>query len=200
MARYRNASRALPIIFVFIIIVIAVVAMIALTRAVFFSGSSKTAKVDTSEQSLLDVSDGHSVSMTVRGPIVADEAFHSYTIDVSPSSRELTTYSGYEDTIVDQSSLPNNDAAYTQFVFALDKANLVKGTDDQSDIRGICASGRVYQFTIYNGGSPVKSLWTSTCSGSRGTLKANVGQLSTLFLNQIPNATDMTRRVGFNNI
>lgn len=88
--------------------------------------------------------------------------------------------------------LPNNTAAYTQFVNALDKANLVVGTpfpDEQNSVAGICATGNVYEFSLLSAGQAEETLWTSTCGGSPGSLKANTNQLSQLFLNQIPSGS-----------
>jgi hypothetical protein len=200
MANLRS-SRAVPVILVIAIIVIAIIALVSLSRAVFFSGSksASTSDVDVSRNALLNTSDGHSVSMTVRGPIVADESFHSYKIDISPAARTITTYTGYLDTVVDQKTLPNNVSAYEEFVFALDKANLTKGeqlTGDDNDTRGICATGDVYDYAILDGATSVKDLWTSTCSGSKGSLKGNVSQLTNLFVKQIPGSDDLIRAVG----
>jgi len=197
MANFRT-SRIIPVALVVLIIVIAVAALVSLARVVFFSGSSTPAATDTSRTSLLDTSATHSVSMTVRGPIVADEQFHSYKIDISPNARQLKTYTGYLDTVVDSSSLTNNVASYEQFVYALDKANLAKGTEltgDKDDTRGVCATGDVYEFTILNNGSSVKHLWTSTCSGSQGSLDASVNQLTELFTNQIPTASKLISKI-----
>ncbi|MFY9228303.1 MAG: hypothetical protein WAO28_03180 [Candidatus Microsaccharimonas sp.] len=199
MARYRT-SRILPVALVIIVIIIAIAALVSLARIVFFSSTSTTpATVDTSKEALLDTSVGRSVSMTVRGPIVADEEFQSYQIDISNNVREIKTYKGYLDTVVDSVALSNNVAAYEQFVYALDKANLAKGVElsgDRNDIRGICATGRLYEFTILNNKQPVKRLWTSTCKGSAGSLNANVSQLTSLFVNQIPDAEKLIDRVN----
>lgn len=199
MAHYRT-SRILPVALVIIIIIIAIAALVSLARIVFFSGTSTTpAAVDTSRAALLDTSVGRSVSMMVRGPIVADEEFQSYQIDISNNVREIKTYKGYLDTVVDNIALSNNVAAYEQFVYALDKANLAKGVElsgDRNDIRGICATGRLYEFTILNNKQPVKRLWTSTCKGSVGSLNANVSQLTSLFVNQIPDAEKLIDRVN----
>ena len=76
MANYRT-SRILPVVLVVVVIIIAITALVSLARVVFFSGTSSApaAAVDTSQSSLLNTSAGRSVSMTVRGPIVADEKF-----------------------------------------------------------------------------------------------------------------------------
>lgn len=201
MAHYRS-SRILPTILTLVIIIIAIAGLVALARFLFFSGNSKSStevsQVDVNRSALLTSVEGSSVAMSVRGPIVADENFHSYQISVSPSSRQMKTFNGYLDTVVDQKDLPNNVAAYEQFVHALDKANLPLGTqlpDEKNDIRGICATGRVFEYTIYKEDRPVQMLWTSTCGGSKGSLKANVQQVSELFVNQIPDAPKLISTV-----
>ena len=201
MANYRT-SRIIPVVLVVVIIIIAIAALVSLARVVFFSGSSNnttTEQVDVSREALLNTAAGRSVAMTVRGPIVADEKFHSYKIVISPNTRTVTTYTGYLDTVVSQETLGNNVASYEEFVHALDKANLAKGdqfTGDKNDTRGICATGNVYQYAILDGTNEVKNLWTSTCGGSKGSLDASVAQLTNLFVNQLPNAKELIEKVN----
>jgi hypothetical protein len=198
MVNYRT-SRILPIILVIVIIIIAIAAIVSLARIVFFSGTSMPTVVDESRTALLTTTAGRSVTMTVRGPIVADEEFHSYRIDISPGSRTIKTYTGYLENIVASNSLPNSVAAYEQFVYALDKANFSKGIQlegDRNDVRGVCATGRVYEFSIMNNEEIVKKLWTSTCKGSVGSLRSNVTQLTSLFVNQIPDADKLIKEVS----
>lgn len=198
MANYRT-SRIIPVALVIIIIVIAVAALVSLARVVFFSGNSTTPDVvDTSREALLSTSAGHSVRMSVRGPIVANEEFNSYQITVSPSSRTIQTYVGYRESVVERKSLGNNVASYEQFVYALDKADLAVGDElegDRNDVRGVCATGRLYEFSILKDGEPVKYLWTSTCKGSPGSLDASVDQLTELFVAQIPDAETLINNV-----
>jgi hypothetical protein len=198
MATFRR-SRIIPVALVLIIIAIAIAALVSLARAVFFSGDTqKTTQVDVSRDALLSTTANRSVRITVRGAIVADEQFHSYQITISPSSRILTTYIGYLDTHVDQVLLPNNIPAYEEFVYALDRASLVKGielTGDKNDTRGICASGLVYQFDVLQDTKTVKSLWTTTCKSVTGSLSASVDQLKKLFIDQIPNATTLIGKI-----
>ena len=202
MASYRN-SRIFPIALVLIIAAIAIAALVSLTRAIFFNtpNTSQTtvSQVDAGRQALLSTTADRSVRMTVRGAIVADEKFHSYQITITPSSRTLTTYIGYLDTTVDNVNLGNNIPAYEQFVYSLDRANLAKGTEltgDKNDTRGICATGQVYVFAILKADKSVKTLWTSTCAGSKGSLDASVDQLTRLFISQIPNATQLINKIG----
>lgn len=193
MVNYKT-NRTLPTILTVIVIIIAIAGLVAVARFIFFPGSSNNAEVDTSRDQLLSSAVDKSVSMTVRGPIVADENFRSYNITVSPSSRSIKTYSGYLDAVLDQRTLPNNVAAYEEFVHALNKANFVAGqpfTGDANDVRGICATGRVYEFALLQDGDVSEMLWTSTCGGSKGSLRANSDQLTQLFRAQIPESRDL---------
>ena len=198
MARYRR-FRILPIILAIIIIVIVVVAIISIVQVITGNNNRAANQVDTSRQTLLDTTSGHSVVATVRGPIVADENFHSYTITIAPDQRTMATYTGYQNTVVDSTTLPNSTAAYSQFVNALDRANLANGTQltgEANNLLGRCATGMVYDFQIMNGDKVAKDLWTSTCSGSQGSLSANLTQVLNLFKVQIPNASSLIQQIG----
>jgi hypothetical protein len=195
---YRgNSSRIVPIILVLIVIAIVIAALVSLGRAIF-GGGETTSQTNAGRDSLLDTSVGHSVRMTVRGPIVANEEFHSYQVTVDSSVRALTTYQGYLEQSIGSKSHGNNLKAYEQFVYALDKANFMIGdelTGDKNDTRGICATGLVYEFEVVDADSTVKRLWTSTCKGSPGSLKASVTQVKNLFLAQIPDSDQLLRKL-----
>lgn len=189
---YRgNSSRVFSIVLVLIVIAIAVAALVSVGRAIFGGGEATQTQVDVGRNALLNTSIDRSVRMTVRGPLVADENFRSYQVTIGPSNRSLVAYSGYLDQTLDSRQYGNSVRAYEEFVYALDKANLVKGEElkgEKDDTRGICATGNVYQFEILNGISAVKRLWSSTCKGSLGSLKANVTQIEALFHKQIPDS------------
>lgn len=199
MSRY-NKSRTFPIALVLIIVAVAIAALISVTRAIFFSGDNQsTTQTDVSQEALISTAADREVRMTVRGAIVANEDFHSYLIAITPSSRVLSAYTGYMDKNVDQQvGLGNNIPAYEELVYALSRANLVKGTEltgDQNDTRGICATGLLYRFEILKNNRPVKNLWTSTCKGSSGSLDASVDQLKALFIAQIPDAPSRISKI-----
>ncbi|MGK2896356.1 MAG: hypothetical protein ACSLEY_02040 [Candidatus Saccharimonadales bacterium] len=196
--RRNSLSRFVPLIFIVIVAVLFIAVVVSIGRAVFNNQSaSPNSSQETGEgrDALLTVENGRSVRLTVRGPIVAEENFRSYQVIISPSARVMTTYKGYLDSVVQSKDLPNNIRAYEQLVYALDKANMMKGAvpdnDSANDMRGICAAGYVYQYAVLVGSQDIKRLWTSTCSGSKGTLQASVGQLNNLFLAQIPDSADI---------
>ena len=192
-------TKIIPIALVVIIIIIAISAIVSLGQSVFRGGSNNTQpSADVGREALLNSGVDRSVRMTVRGPIVADENFRSYRIAVSPSSRTATTYGGYLQTTIEMKSFDNNTRAYDEFVHALDRANAMKGTafeGDKDDTRGICATGTVYEFETVRAGQAVKRLWTSTCSGSKGSLEASTTQLKNLFVGQIPEGDALIRSV-----
>lgn len=197
-----GVSRLIPLILVVIVVVIAVAALVSLGRALFGGGASpspsQTPPVNTGKQALTSTLADRSVRMTARGPLVADENFHGYSITVSPDKRVMTTYVGYGGKQVDSSDLGNTTAAYEQFVYALDKAKLMEGTPlsgGADDTRGLCATGNLYEFEVRQGDNTIQRLWTSTCKGAPGSLKANLSQVSNLFKQQIPDFSKLAGKI-----
>ncbi len=194
----RSGTRLFPMILTLIIIIVVIVAIVSIGRAIFFSGDqtgTTEVEVDQGKSELVDTTANHAVQLTVRGPIVADEEFKSYQMKVTPNSREMVVYQGYLDDEERSKKLGNNRSAYEEFVFALDRADMMEGTmpadDVDNDLRGICATGYVYEYAVLVDDESVKHLWTSTCDGSKGTLKASTSQLNDLFLKQIPDSVDL---------
>ena len=202
MARYKNSavSRILPIVFIAIIVILAVTALVSVAQTLFGgSRSGSEAEVDRAQAALVSTDADSRVRMVVRGPIVADEEFNSYQVDITPSSRTLTTYQGYLERVVERERLGNNTAAYEEFVFALDRAQFSEGrtlSEEADDTRGICATGRVYEFFIIDGDEEVQRLWTTSCRNVGGSLRANVDIVTRLFTDQIPDARALTRAVN----
>ena len=205
-AQPRNSvSRFIPILLVIIITIVAVAAVIAIGRVLFGNGSTNDNRnqpnpnINDAKTALLSTDVGRSVRLTVRGPIVANESFRSYSITIAPDSREMVTYEGYLDNQIDRKRLDNNTKAYTELVYALDKRKMMDGkdlSDKQNDLRGICASGKIYKFETIKDNSVVKNLWTSDCSGSRGSAQANVNEILDMFLKQIPDGKKMANGIG----
>lgn len=187
---YRGSNpRIVPIIVTIVIVALVIAALVALGR-MMFGGSSSTSTTTTTSvsSSVLDTSSNRSVRWTVRGPIVADENFRSYQITISASSRSYTVYAGYLNSVISTKSYANNDRAYEELVHALINADITNTrTAANDDIRGVCATGGIaYKFETLRGSEADQSLWSSTCSGSRGTMAADALRIQALFANQIP--------------
>jgi hypothetical protein len=191
MATYRS-TRVLPVALIIIIIVIAIVGLTYIARLLFFSDNSGVlSQADTSQAALASTSADRAVAMTVRGAIVADEDFRSYQVKVTPNQRILTIYTGYQNQPIDNITIGNNIPAYEQFVYALNRAKLMnndEATGDSNDTRGVCPTGKLYEFQILKADKSVKKLWTTSCSNVRGSLGLSVSTLTNLFIDQIPGA------------
>lgn len=197
----NSLSRFVPILLVIIITIVALAAVIAIGRALIGGGGASEVvdEMDEGRAALLSTDITRSVRVTVRGPIVADEAFRSYRITISPESRVMTTYEGYLERPLDTKTLDNNQRAYEELVHALDKRRMMDGRplpDEQNDLRGICATGHLYEMETLVNGEKVRHLWTSSCDGSKGSALANVSEILDMFLNQIPDGRKMAREVG----
>lgn len=177
------------------VVVIALVAgLVTVGRYLLNSAGRDDGAAESAQQQardeLVTVGSDRSVRMTIRGPIVADEEFRTYRISASPNSRVYVKYEGYLGEELDRKSYDNNTEAYEQLVHALDKAAMTEPgeytEEEASDLRGICATGRVYEFEILAGNEVQNRYWTSTCKGSPGTFGANVQQVGGLFRTQIP--------------
>lgn len=192
--------KIIPIALTLIVIAVVLASLVTVIRMSFFSNGENSNKQvsDISQGALIETSAGSGVKMIVRGPIVADEDYKTYQIEITPNSRILSTTSGYMGVPVVVAKLNNNIPAYEQFVNALDKANLAKGVQpigEDEDLPGICATGRIYTFQIISEFAVAKQLWTSTCSGSKGSLQASLSQVSNLFYAQIPDSSKEAKQL-----
>lgn len=200
---YRgNKPRIIPILIAILIIGAIIAGLVSLGRMILFPGAggdtdSQSTTEPTLREEVLNTDSDRSVRYTVRGAIIADENFRSYQIVVSPTERRITEYRGYLDTITASRTFPNNQTAYDEFVHALDKAEISVTRDvKDEDMRGVCATnGRLYVFETFRGNRATNTIWTSTCSGSPGTMKAKPGQIHALFTNQIPDFQPMFDKV-----
>lgn len=193
----NSGARLLPMFIIFVIVIVVIVAIISIARS-FLGGSSDPSVVsDEGEKALLNTSTTRSVRLTTRGPLVASENFRSTVIEVSPSERSMTVFTGYIGDVLDSREYSNTHQAYEQFVYALNKANMMRGNSSEEkegddDIRGVCATGYVYDYAVLSNDNVVKHLWTSTCDGSKGTLDASTRQLNSLFQAQIPDSSALS--------
>lgn len=195
---YRGNSRVIPVVLLLIFVVVAIFGLVVLGR-LLLGGSAQPLKDDPTTKALLTTDADYSVRMTVRGPIVADEDFRSYSVTVSPTGREMTSSAGYDSRTVDNVALSNNTEAYTQFVGALNRASFSTGrtlSDTANNTDGACATGRLYTFEILEAQSTVSKLWTTSCSSGSGSFRGDASAVRTLFLRQIPTSNDMLRAIN----
>ncbi|HKU19167.1 MAG TPA: hypothetical protein VJP80_07950 [Candidatus Saccharimonadales bacterium] len=136
---------------------------------------------------LLDYANSQTqVQLTVDGQINADSKHNTYTVTVGRDTVNMTTTQGYQGTVLQQKTYPNNSSAYAEFLRSLQLFGFVKGNTDQTkaDERGYCPSGDRYLFEIISGGDTVQRFWSSSCGG--GTYGGNRSQTLLLFQRQVP--------------
>ena len=174
---YRGSRpRILPVFITIVVVVIVIAVAVTLVRSMLQGGTpndnqqSDQAQKQTLQMAAVSQDATRSVRWTVRGPIVADEKFKSYQIVITPTARTYTVYNA--------------------------NIGVVRGKEDDSDIRGVCATnGIVYKFETVNGATADHTVWGSTCKDSPGTLGADPVKIHALFVNQIPEF-----KSSFNNI
>lgn len=193
---YRGNSKVLPVVLIVIVMIVAIFAVVAVGRALLGRNTPAEPADDRASRALVTADADHSVRMTLRGPIVADEDFNSYQIEVSPIGRRMTTYRGYQNHVLEDTRLSNSTDAYVEFTHALNRIEFTNErelTEEQDDIRGVCPEGRLYTFEILQAQSVIKQLWTSSCRDAQGSFAGNAVDARDLFLKQIPESNAKTR-------
>lgn len=195
-------SQLIPVIVIVVVVVVSVALIVSLVRTFFFNGGQQQANQQdqrsTDQAALLNTAVDRGVRMTIRGDITADEKFRSYQIVVTPNRRTMTTYAGYLDQQLEHVALENNGRAYEEFVYALNRAGMANGTafsGEKDDTRGLCPNGKILEFETLHNDKSVKRLWATTCK-IKGSLQANANQLSSMFLDQIPQGKELLKKIN----
>lgn len=195
---YRGRSKLLPVVLVAIVAVVAIIAMVSLGRALLGGDDRNEPVDDSANRALLNTEADRGVRMTVRGPIVGDESFRSYEIEVTPIGRRMTIYQGYQREVLENERLDNSTAAYTEFVNALSRAGYTEEAEESDaidDTEGACATGRLYTFERLQAQSVTGELWTTSCRQIAGSFRGNAVLIRDLFQDQIPNSQDLLREI-----
>ncbi len=187
---------ALVVIGAIILLIVSVWGVTSIARRLL-NGEPQTG--GTTQQVALDqyVRPGTYVRLTAEGPIVADENFRSYQIDIAQDHREIKIFKGYNRNLVDTKYFDNNPEAYVNFLKALSKANFTSYSKTASDDRqGACANGRRYTYELYDQGSDVVRSWGSSCSGI-GNFTGQGTAVRSLFRTQIPSVGTLLGGIDF---
>ena len=133
--------------------------------------------------------------LTIDGSINGDDIHRSIRITVDHNDRELEVIQGYQNNVIQRNTFINNMNAYDSFVHALQRTGFgkVRKTND-TDIRGVCATGQRYTFEVYDDGKNVSRTWSATCT--KGTSMAMAPQVLALFKAQITGYGELTKTVN----
>ena len=174
-----------------ILLILSIWGVSSIAKSIFKGGSaSKQPVVQTI--ALEDYARPNTVTkMTAEGPIVAEEKFKSYEINVAQDYREIKIYKGYNKSIVSSQRYPNNPEAYENFLKALKKANFtLKNKGSSEDEKGACATGARFIYQVDDDQKEAFRSWGTKC-GSLGSSKGQGSAIRNLFESQIPDFRDM---------
>lgn len=202
--RRGRPTRAGAILLMIIAAIVLIAGLLWVGQSLFGGGSpEKEDALGTAKKLLRDPTDATSVRMSVRGPIVAKENHYSIVISISQTERTITTFQGYDGKVIENQTLGNTKAAFSDFTAALNRAGFM--TENQAgdtENQGICAVGQLIFFEVLSDDKSAGKLWTTSCSRLNGNFGGLATNIQDLFLNQIPNSRniidDAKRSVGSN--
>lgn len=155
---------------------------------------------DEDAKGLIDKAEDSSARIIIEKGVTADEKHYSIEMIVSANSRTIRVLKGYQDIEERSEGLPNNLAAYTDFLKALSKYDFDKTRKDESGFgwREACPLERNYKFSLTDGADVEFERWYSFCDGERyGEYGGRVAKVFTLFKNQFPEYSKYTRGINF---
>lgn len=167
--------------FIFIVLLI-LITLILVIRG--FHSHTTTSKVDLAKYA----STNTVMQLTEDGPITADQTHEGIRITVGQYADTIQVYRGYENNIIQSKSYASNQAAYAEFLRALQLLNYTTGNTNPAlaDPRGYCPQGERFTFQIINDdGTNAQNYWATSCGG-QGTYAGNLVATQNLFHAQIP--------------
>lgn len=176
-----------------------IVAIILVVRAL----SSLTGSDDPSmvpHAALVQQADNSSeMRFTEQGRINSDQEHRQVVITVSRSDVRIQVLQGFQGNVIHSAMFTNNEAAYAQFLRALDIAGFANGDDnpDLTDERGQCADGRRYILEASGEDGLDTRYWGTNCRSAKGTSRANIDDVLRLFRAQVPDYNRQVRGVHF---
>lgn len=172
--------------FLFVVLLTVVLFIIAISLA-----RRPIDSTESSEQSITErIGSGSDAVMTVRGRIVGNESFRGYRLTITERERLFQELNTYDNTVVRQQSFPNTAEAFNEFTYALDRAGLEDISE--TDLRGICASGRLYTYEYTDGADTIARSWRTSCGGA----SRNKAQLSSVFEAQFPQFQELVKDIS----
>lgn len=172
-----------------------VIVLILIFRAFASLGTTNRSDVDRSQANLASQADNDStMRFTTQGRINSEEEHRQIVISVSRSQVQMQVMSGYQNNVIDSATFANNEAAYGNFLRALDLAGFTNGNDSEElrDERGYCPRGQRFVLEAHGEGLDTR-FWSTSCSNTTRTSRADVNTVRDLFRAQVP---DYSNRVS----
>lgn len=139
------------------------------------------------------------VRYILRGEINALENHRILEITVGRNSRTAVIYEGYNGQVLKSENLSNTEEAYSQFLAGLQNFGFTNAHTSEPNVlaEGACAQDKKADFEILQGSETLQSLWSTSCSGIRGTFAGNTSRIRSLFEAQLPDYNEFVKSVNF---
>lgn len=135
------------------------------------------------------------VKLTIEGPVVANEQHRSSVIAASRNTRSYDLYKTYSNTSAASKTYPNNQTAFSELMYALQRAGFTKpkltGTDPNP--AGYCPLGQRYTYDLILNDQVKSSLWSTSCETLQGTFSGDGSLVRQLMILQIPDYTALSQ-------
>ncbi len=157
-----------------------------------FSGGGSTSNAPAQIDLNSYASTSAVMQMTIDGPVNADKTHSQIRVTVGRDETTLDIMKGYQGSVVSTKTFANNQAAYTQFLHALNVAGFTKGNVDPNvrDERGYCPNGERFIFEAVSGGQDVMRWWKTSCA--EGNFRGKSDVIRSLFKAQVPDYNMLT--------
>lgn len=155
------------------------------------TNSAKTVKLNDFAEN-----NNANVQMNIDGPINAIENHRGIQVLISPTTRILNVFTGYQGQVMTTQTLSNDSTSYKQFLVSLDRALFTnkRNIADNASSNAICPTGNRTHYTVVDNGKIIMDSWNASCS--RGTFGGNASLTNSLFQAQIPNYSTLTNNVN----
>lgn len=176
---------------VFGVIFVSIIAIVLIMRG---GGDKRTAvkPLVISEEAR----EGVAAVYTEQGAVVGENQRRAIRVIVNQDERRLEILSGYEEAVERSSTFANTNAAFENFLVALDQAGFEeKKPTAIKDERGACPLGRRYIFELREYSQELLRSWNTSCNGKMGNFDGNTSTVRQLFQKQIPDYSGLTRNV-----
>jgi len=171
--------------------------LFSIAKDVFNSSGSSSSPTSTGSSESFAVTDAKTARFTTQGPVVANQDYNSYTIEVSGNVVSMKVFKNYTLVLTKQVSYANNAEAYRTFLNAVEVQGVTDrknntDTEDDYEERGVCATGKRYIFEL---DSSIRR-WSTSCDSKQGTANFSVSAVRSLFQKQVPEFSELVSGTG----
>jgi hypothetical protein len=185
----------------FFVFIVFLIVAISLGNNISDTPVAKTQTAVTTIKAAEYSSSSSEVVLTLTGPVTADERHYSVRMKVNANQRVVELIKGYQGNIEKTKSYANNPAAYDAFLKALDGGGFMSerstSKDKMNNESTACFVGTRYAFDLTTIAKAVGHRWSTSCFDARGNFGGDIGSITQLFRNQIPDYAEIVNGSGF---